>query len=147
MKNFVLRFFRKNKKHIIVSCKTDEVIINDQKFTFPTNYNSLVAIFGEPNRNLNKSKNYVFWDSLGIFCRYTDTNEIFSINFFQNKKDRSEYNTKKQFSGELFLNDENITNNEFDKISLGDISILRLGSENEIRYGFSIGVNKSYKLL
>lgn len=141
----MFNFFKKDKKHLIIGCHTDKVIIDAKQLTFPTDFNTLKEIFGKPSRKLEKSKNYVFWDSLGIFCAYTSPKEILSISIYQNKKDRSEYNTKRQFNGGLFLNDENITHKEFDKISLGEIAIIRLGSESESRYGFTIGANKDYK--
>lgn len=141
----MLSFFRKKKKtKITIICNTDHVIVNDKKLTFPTNYKELIKVLGTPSREIEKSKQYVFWDSVGIFCGYTDKNEILSIHIHQIKKDKSEYNTKEQFIGNLLLNNQNITNNEFSKIPLGAIAIHRLGSENEIRYGFSIGVNNSY---
>ena len=34
---------------------------------------------------------------------------------------------------------------KFGKIGLGKVAIHRLGSENETRFGFSIGINKDYK--
>lgn len=135
--------FLKKKRipEITIICKTDTILINDQSISFPASYSQLVKILGEPSRELKKSKNYVFWDEIGIFCGYTDQNKILSIHIHQIKKNKTEYDTKQQFTGELFLNDENITNNEFSKISLGSITIHRLGSEKEIRYGFSLSIN------
>lgn len=141
----MLNFFKKKKKYIIINCKTDEVLVNNVKLTFPTNYNTLVEIFGKPTRELKKSKNYMIWDSEGILCAYNNPEGILSVSFHQNNKTKSEYNTKSQFKGGLFLNLENITNNEFSKIPLGSIAIHRLGSESEIRFGFSLGVNNDYK--
>ncbi|MGB1043083.1 MAG: hypothetical protein ACPGU6_06795 [Tenacibaculum sp.] len=135
---------KKKQKKLVIECDTDIITINSKSVTFPTNYDTLIHIFGKPDRKLNKSKNYIIWDKLGIFCGYEDKNNILSINFYQNKQDRTEYNTKKQFTGKLILNNDEITNNEFSKISLGELAILRLGSENTIRFGFSIGVNKTY---
>lgn len=126
----------------MIECDTDVITINNKPVTFPTNYDTLIHIFGKPDRKLNKSKNYIIWDKLGIFCGYKDN--ILSINFYQKKQDRTEYNTKKQFTGKLILNNDEITNNEFSKISLDELAILRLGSENTVRFGFSIGVNKTY---
>lgn len=143
----MLNFLRKKKKLIIIGCKTDEIIINGKSLHFPTDKNAIIDCFGSPSRTLEKSKNYLFWDAIGIQCSFTDENNILSISFYQNKKDKSEYNTKKQFIGKLFLNDENITYKEFGKIALGNIAIHRLGSENENRFGFSIGINEDYKNL
>lgn len=141
----MFNFFKKKRKNFIINCKTDEITINDVNLTFPTNYQTLVTVFGEPTRELEKSKNYMIWDKDGILCSYTNPKEILSIDFYQNNPTKSEYNTKKQFKGTLFLNYESITNNEFSKIALGSLAIHRLGSENEIRFGFSLGVNNIYK--
>ena len=139
----MFKFFSK-KKYIIINCLTDEVLIDGSKLKFPTNYNILTETFGKPSRELQKSKNYMFWDSLGIICAYNNADEILSINFYQNNKIKSEYNTKQQFTGGLFFNSKNITNKEFGKISLGKVAIHRLGSESETRFGFSLGVNNNF---
>ena len=136
---------KKKQKRLVIECDTDVITINSKPVTFPTNFETLISTFGKPDRKLNKSKNYIIWDKLGVFCGYENKDNILSINFYQNKQDRSEYNTKKQFTGKLILNNEEITNNEFSKISLGKLAILRLGSESTVRFGFSIGVNKTYK--
>lgn len=142
----MFKFFRRKKvKDVTIVCDTDVVYVNDTPLTFPTSYDKLIEVLGTPTRELIKSNYYMIWDKQGLFCGYTDKNEILAINVYQNKKDRSEYNTKKQFKGKLILNDQEITNNEFGKISLGKLAIHRLGSESDIRFGFSIGVNRDYK--
>jgi len=140
----MFQFFTNKKKFIIINCISDEVSIDGRKLVFPTNYNTLVETFGKPSRELQSTKNYVFWDSLGITCAYTNADEILSVNFYQNNKIKSTYNTKQQFKGGLFFNSKNITNKEFGKISLGKVAIHRLGSESEIRFGFSLGINNNY---
>lgn len=142
----MFNFFKKKKKDYIINCKTNEILINDILIVFPTNYDTLVEVFGAPTRELQKSKNYMIWDNDGVLCSYTNPNEILSIDFYQNNPTKSEYNTKKQFNGTLFLNNESITNSEFSKIALGNLAIHRLGSENEIRFGFSLGINNNYNL-
>ncbi len=139
----MFNFFKK-KKNIIISCKTDNILVNNKTLHFPTNYQTLIEVFGKPNREIEKSKNYILWDKKGIFCSYTNPDEILSICFYQNNKTRSNYNTKKQFKGELLLNNKTITHSEFSKISLGNVVIHRLGSEKETRFGFSLGVNTNY---
>ncbi|CAM1349342.1 DUF7738 domain-containing protein [Tenacibaculum crassostreae] len=142
----MFNFLKKKKvKNLVIECDTDMVSINKKSLTFPTDYDTLITILGKPSREITRSNNYMIWDAHGVFCGYTDGDNILSINIYQNKKDKSEYNTKKQFNGKLFLNNEEITNNEFGKIPLGKIAIHRLGSENEIRFGFSLGVNRDYK--
>ncbi|CAM1365782.1 conserved hypothetical protein [Tenacibaculum sediminilitoris] len=142
----MFNFFKKKKeKSLTIVCDTDIIHINNKPLTFPTNYTTLIDILGKPSRELKKSNDYIIWDVHGVFCGYTDKDSILSINIYQNKEDRSEYNTKKQFKGKLILNDEEITNNEFGKISLGKVAIHRLGRENDTRFGFSIGVNRDYR--
>lgn len=142
----MFNFLKKKKvKHLTIKCGTDYITINDQPISFPTDYNTLIDLLGEPSREIKKSNNYILWDDFGIFCGYNNLNKILSINLYQNKKDKTEYNTKKQFTGSLFLNDEEITHTEFGKIALGKVVIHRLGSENETRFGFSLGVNLEYK--
>ncbi len=142
----MFKFFKKKKvKSLTIVCDTDVIHINSKPLTFPTNYDALVEVLGKPSRELKKSNDYIIWDTHGIFCGYTERDNILSINIYQNKKDRSEYNTKKQFKGRLFLNNEEITNNEFGKIPLGKVAIHRLGRESDTRFGFSLGVNRDYK--
>lgn len=144
----MFNFFKKKKvKGLTIVCDTDVIHINNKPLTFPTNYSTLVEVLGKPTRELKKSNDYIIWDAHGIFCGYTERDNILSINIYQNKKDRSEYNTKKQFKGTLVLNNEEITNNEFGKIPLGKVAIHRLGRESDTRFGFSIGVNRDYKEL
>lgn len=140
-------FFRKKKvPNLVIKCEIDSISINDNLIIFPINYTNLITILGEPDRILKKTKNYLFWDKFGIFCGYTDEDSILSINAYQNKKDKSIYNTKNQFKGKLFLNNKEITNSEFDKISLGKLAIRRLGRDHEFRFGFNLGVNnRPYK--
>jgi len=139
-------FFKKKKvKHLSIKCATDSITINDQTISFPTDYETLISVLGKPSREIKKSNTYFLWDDYGIFYGSNNLNKVLSINIYQNKKDKSEYNTKKQFKGSLFLNDEEITNSEFVKIPLGKVVIHRLGSENETRFGFSIGANLNYK--
>lgn len=140
----MFNFFKKKRKKHTISCDTDTILVNDVALDFPTNYDKLIAIFGTPTRELQKSKQYLIWDEDGVLCGYNDANEILSINFYQNKKDKSEYNTKKQFIGSLIFNEKDISNNEFDKIAIGKYAIHRLGSESEIRFGFSLGINNNY---
>ncbi len=139
----MFQFFSK-KRYIIINCLTDEVLIDGSTLEFPTNYHTLIETFGKPNRELQRDKSYMFWDSLGIICAYNNPDEILSVNFYQNNTIKSEYNTKQQFTGGLFFNSKNITNNEFSKISLGKVAIHRLGSESETRFGFSLGVNNNF---
>ncbi len=142
----MFNFLRKKKViDLVIKCDTDVIIINDKSITFPSDYDTLINVLGKPDRELEKTNHYMIWDKHGVFCGYTDRGNILSINVYQNKQDKSEYNTKKQFKGKLLLNDEEITNNEFGKIPLGKIAIHRLGSENEIRFGFSLGINRVYK--
>ena len=138
-------FFKKKKvQQLTIKCSTDSILINEKPISFPTDYNSLIQILGEPSRKIEKSNIYLFWDDYGVFYGSNDLNNVLSINIYQNKKDKSEYNTKNQFKGTLFLDDEDITNSEFVKIGLGKVVIHRLGSESETRFGFSIGVNHDY---
>ena len=142
----MFNFLKKKKiKDLIIKCDTDVITVDDKPLTFPTNYDNLINVLGTPTRVIKKSNNYLIWDDYGVFCGYTNKDTILSINIYQNKQDRSEYNTKRQFNGQLFLNDEEITNNEFSKIALGKVAIHRLGSEHETRFGFSIGVNRDYR--
>ncbi|MDY0781141.1 hypothetical protein [Tenacibaculum sp. IB213877] len=141
----MFNFLKKKKtKHLVIKCDTDNITINNKEISFPTNYQNLATVLGKPSRQITKSNTYTFWDKYGIFCGYADENNILSINIYQNKLDTSEYNTKNQFKGKLFLNDEEITHNDFTKIGLGKLAILRLGSENENRFGFSLGVNRDF---
>ena len=140
----MFKFFTKKKKYIIINCISDEVLIDGRKLMFPANYNTLIETFGKPSRELQKSKNYMFWDALGIICAYNNADKILSVNFYQKNKIKSEYNTKQQFTGGLFFNSKNITNKEFGKISLGKVAIHRLSSESETRFGFSLGINNNY---
>ena len=143
----MFQFFKKKKiPQPIIKCNTDIITIDDKIISFPTNYSTLIDILGTPTRELTKSNNYMIWDTKGVLCSYTDKDAILSINIYQNKQDKTEYNTKNQFLGKLFLEDEEITHNEFGKISLGNVAIHRLGSENSIREGFSIGINKNYSI-
>ena len=139
--------FLKKKKvtHLTIKCSTESLTINDKEISFPTDYNALVEILGAPSRQIKKTNTYILWDDYGVFYGSNDLNNVLSINFYQNKKDKTEYNTKNQFEGKLFLDDEDITHKEFVKISLGKIVIHRLGSESETRFGFSIGANLDYK--
>jgi len=142
----MFNFFKKKKTQpLTIKCTTDGITINDQPISFPTDYNTLTQVLGKPSREIKKSNTYLLWDDYGIFYGSNDLNNVLSIKFFQNKKDKSEYNTKKQFKGELFLEDENITHSEFSTIILGKNVIHRLGSENETRFGFSLGANLDYK--
>lgn len=139
-------FLKKKKvKQLTIKCFTDYITINEQPISFPTDYDTLTNVLGKPSREIKKSNIYLMWDDYGIFYGSKDLNNVLSINIYQNKKDTSEYNTKQQFKGNLFLDDEDITNNEFVKISLGKNVIHRLGSESETRFGFSIGANPDYK--
>jgi len=142
----MFKFFKKKKiTPLVIKCNTDTITINDKELSFPTTYNKLIDVLGNPSREIKKSNTYVLWDDHGIFYGSNDFNNVLSINIYQNKKDRSEYNTKNQFTGSLFLDDEDITNKEFGKIALGKVVIHRLGSESETRFGFSIGANIEYK--
>lgn len=142
----MFKFLKKKKvKHLTIKCSTNSITIDDNPISFPTDYNSLVQVLGKPSREIIKTNTYLMWDDFGIFYGSNDLDNVLSIKFFQSKKDTSEYNTKKQFQGSLFLDDEEITNSEFSKIALGKYVIHRLGSENETRFGFSIGANLDYK--
>ncbi len=141
----MFNFFKKKKqKEIIIICKTNEVFINDVPLNFPTTIEQLITIFGEPSRRIDSSDQYIIWDNFGISCSLKGYNEILSISAYQSNN-VSEYVSKKPFTGKLFLEEEEITFTEFSKIGLSKVAILRLGSESENRFGFSIGVNNDYK--
>lgn len=137
-------FKKKKQKYFIINCNTDSVLINGTPLSFPTNYSTLVEVLGEPSRTISTTKEYVIWDDYGFACSLKDSDEIVAINVYQGNN-ISEYVPKKPYTGTLFFEDDDITFNEFSKIGLGKIAILRLGSENETRFGFSIGVNNDYK--
>ncbi|ALU75377.1 hypothetical protein [Tenacibaculum finnmarkense] len=142
-------FFKKKKaEKIIIKCDIDFITINETPITFPTNYTTLVAILGKPERELQTTNHYLFWDIHGIYCSYTNSNHILSINAYQytnnNIKTKNIYTTKKLFKGELYLNNQPITYSEFGKIPLGKVAIHRLGTDNDFRLGFNLGVNKIY---
>ncbi|WP_233898709.1 DUF7738 domain-containing protein [Tenacibaculum piscium] len=145
----LLDFFKKKKaEKIIIRCDIDFITINETLLVFPTNYTTLVHILGKPDREIKKTNYYMFWDVHGIYCSYTNSQYILSINAYQytnnNIKNNSIYATKKLFSGELYLNEERITYSEFGKISLGKVAIHRLGKETDFRLGFNVGINKIY---
>ncbi len=139
-------FKKKKQKYFIINCNTDSVLINGTALSFPTNLNKLVEVLGEPSRRISTTKEYIIWDDYGFACslRDRDENEILAINVYQTNN-VSEYVPKKPYTGTLFFEDDDITFNEFSKIGLGSIAILRLGSEHETRFGFSIGINNDYK--
>lgn len=141
---FMFSFLKKKKKQVItIDCKTDKILINNKEIILPTNHQDLISILGEPTRiTKNTDKTYIFWDDLGIFCGYVNPEKIISISFLQKIKSVTNYKPKKPFSGNLFFNNEDITNEEFIKISFGKYVIHRLGPEREIRYGFTISANK-----
>lgn len=137
-------FKKKKQKYFIINCKTDNILINGVPLLFPTNYENLVAVFGEPTRTINSSKKHIIWDDYGISCSLKSDTEILAINVYQ-KNNLSEYVPKKPYTGTLFFDEEDITFDEFSKIGLGKIAIHRLGSEKETRFGFSLGINNDYK--
>ena len=142
----MFNFFKKKKiTPLVIKCNTESITINDKEISFPTTYDKLIEVLGEPSREIKKTNTYVLWDDHGIFYGSNNLNKVLSINIYQNKKDRTEYNTKHQFKGSLFLEGEEITHNEFVKIPIGKAVIHRLGSESESRFGFSIGANIEYK--
>lgn len=142
----MFKFFKKKKiTPLVIKCDTNSITINEKELSFPATNGDLIDILGKPSRVIEKSSTYLIWDDQGVFCAYTDPNNIVSINIYQNKKDQSEYNTKNQFKGSLFLSDEEITHKEFSRISLDQVVIYRLGSESETRFGFSLGLNVAYK--
>ncbi|CAM1345207.1 DUF7738 domain-containing protein [Tenacibaculum amylolyticum] len=141
----MLNLFKKKKqKEFIIHCNTDSLLINDTMLDFPTNHVRLTAIFGEPTRRIASTNEYLIWDDYGFSCTIQGDNTILSVNVYQSNN-VSEYVAKKPFTGKLYLEDKDITYNEFGKIGLGKVAIHRLGSENETRFGFSIGINKDYK--
>ncbi|SNR15189.1 DUF7738 domain-containing protein [Tenacibaculum jejuense] len=137
-------FKKKKQKYFIINCNTDSILVNGTPLTFPTDFENLVEIFGKPSRTINSSSEYVIWDDYGVSSSLKDDNKIVSINVYQNIN-ASEYVPKKPYTGTLFFEEEDITFNEFSKIGLGKIAIHRLGSENETRFGFSLGINNDYK--
>ncbi|WP_075343068.1 DUF7738 domain-containing protein [Tenacibaculum agarivorans] len=138
-------FKKKKQKHFIINCNTDSILVNGTALTFPTQYQNLVEVFGEPTRTINSSSEYIIWDDFGISCSLKSDDHIVSINVYQSSN-TSEYVPKKPYTGTLFFEEEDITFNEFSKIGLGKVAIHRLGSENETRFGFSIGINNDYKI-
>ncbi|WP_299680876.1 hypothetical protein [uncultured Tenacibaculum sp.] len=137
-------FKKKKQKYFIINCNTDSILVNGTPLTFPTEFENLVEIFGEPSRTIDSSSKYVIWDDFGVSSSLKDDDKIVSINVYQNIN-TSEYVPKKPYNGTLFFEEEDITFNEFSKIGLGKIAIHRLGSENETRFGFSLGINNDYK--
>lgn len=142
----MLKFFKKKKqKEFTINCATDYLKINEYLLDFPCKDSDLLAVFGEPTRKISSSNEYLIWDEYGFLCSVNDNNQIVSLRVYQGTNNPSEYVPQKSFSGKLFLEEDDITFNEFSKIGLGKIAIHRLGSENETRFGFSIGVNNNYK--
>ena len=90
-------FLKKKKvKKLTIKCNSESIIINDQPISFPTDYSTLTKVLGKPTREIKKSNIYLFWDDYGVFYGSNNLDKVLSINFYQNKKDKSEYNTKNQ---------------------------------------------------
>lgn len=138
-------FKKKKIKEFTIQCETNVIQINDTALHFPCSIDDLTQVFDQPTRNINTSYQYAIWDDFGFSCSINENQKIVSLNVYQGNDNPSDYVPKKPFTGKLFLEEEDITFNEFSKIGLGKIAIHRLGSESETRFGFSIGVNTEYK--
>lgn len=141
----MFKLFKKKKlKDFTIICKTNSIMVNDVELSFPTTYNTLVEIFGDPSRKIDGSNEYIIWDDYGFSCSVNDSQAILAVNVYQSNN-VSTYVAKKPFKGKLYFDDKDITYTEFGKIGLGKVAIHRLGSEHETRFGFSIGINNDYK--
>ncbi|MEP2237478.1 MAG: hypothetical protein ABJI22_03890 [Maribacter sp.] len=110
-------FLKKNRPKPIRIVGTDEqLLINDVAITFPTNYETLVAIFGEPSRTgktkLSKSP-VICWDAEGIYCSCGSYGHIFGFSLIFSKKHHLDLPPKNHFSGSIILDDKEIFFDDF----------------------------------
>lgn len=98
---------------IIIRCDHNKITMNETELNFPIHLNTLISILGEPDLRKHDLLWRVFWDDAGIYAEYGTWDNILSINCLISHAHQRQYTPKTLFSGEIWVNGEQINPNIF----------------------------------
>ncbi|MCV6628857.1 MAG: hypothetical protein OIF50_03255 [Flavobacteriaceae bacterium] len=143
-----MRIFKKKRNsssNIIVESHTNQIKINGREVSFPIDYDTLVEIFGKPSREEHDVVWQVIWDKLGIYTEYATSDAIFYIRFLLSNKHQLKYFPKKFFCGQIKVDNQEVTQENFKEIKLKKYEVSKNTYEGEAQpYTISIGLNFFY---
>lgn len=140
---------KKQSKNIRIVGTDQELLINDVAITFPTNYETLVTVFGEPSRTsktkLSKSP-VICWDAEGVYCSCGSYSHIYGFSLIFSKNHNLDLIPKNNFSGSIIINNEEVLFNYFSKIEHPTYLVEKLTyQDKEEPYALSFRTNLDYK--
>ncbi len=120
--------------------------MNGLEVSFPIHLNTLKEVFGEPSKQEHDLSWKVVWDDLGIYVDYGTWDNILNVNFLLSNNHKLKYFPKKFFSGQIKVDNKEITNENFEEIDLEKHIIRTLPYKWKAEpHSISIGKNFDYK--
>ncbi|MDY7395659.1 hypothetical protein UMM65_10430 [Aureibaculum sp. 2210JD6-5] len=146
----MLNLFKKNKlQSIRIDCFENQLKINGIPLTFPTNYDTLVNIFGEPSKiGSTKLTNSQIncWNESGLYCDYSSSQHILMLCFVISKNHKLELAPKQLFKGNIFIEGQQIYIDEISKTKFQNYTLNKLTYRGESKpYAISFMQNFNAK--
>ncbi|WP_291869372.1 hypothetical protein [Maribacter sp.] len=146
-----MRLFKKKVKPIPLDIHLQEhkVIINKQELYFPTTYDKLVAILGEPSQTerTKLTKSYMScWDAYGIYTSYSSfyIHSILLVISKQPKLLNLQLYPANTFTGTLFFENKSLSLSKNKKMVLGKFYINKIAIDHQ-ELAISLVQNLDYK--
>jgi len=137
---------RKNETqntNIIIECNAQNYTINGTKITFPCHINNIEEILGEPSRMKYDLLWRVVWDDLGIYFDYASSESIQGITLLKSNNHQLEFFPKCFFKGKVFVNKEEVQNQNFINFKLEKNEVIQLIYEGE-QIPYAIGLERNF---
>ncbi|MFC3903316.1 hypothetical protein SAMN05421749_10294 [Acinetobacter marinus] len=131
---------------IIIRCDHNKITMNETELNFPIHLNTLISILGAPDLRKHDLLWRVVWDDAGIYAEYGTWDNILSMNCLISHAHQRQYTPEMLFSGEIWVNGEQINPNIFQQQQLTRhmLAVVTYKDENE-PYSIVIGKNFDYE--
>jgi hypothetical protein len=146
----MLNLIRRTKpKNIQIKCSETRLEINGIELIFPTNFASLVELFGEPSKTSRTklTRSYInCWDEYGVYCNYASSDKILGISLILSKNHSLENFPNHFFNGEIFISNKKINHQELTQTAFENYVLKKITYQGEQKpYAISIRLNPNTK--
>ncbi len=134
---------KKKKAAVKIHCSPQSVLVNNTAVQFPTTYNHLKDILGDPDRieAIKNSKNKVYlWDDLGIYCSAPDPEKMLMLLLVEDNRYGLGQQPEKNFTGKVFIDEKPIEDN-LQNVGENRPYMIRAIIKDEKRVAIALGWN------
>ena len=138
---------KKKEEPIVVECDANSIRINNSNIQFPTNYSTLEAILGKPNRieSVRNSKNKVYlWDNHGIYCSTATPDNMLMLLLVEDNRYGLGHQPKINFKGTVIIDGQPIIDS-IQNVSEDRPYMIRSVIKDQNQVAIALGWNPDYK--